>query len=424
MFFCYAPNMKDSKRYYFDHAAATPVLPEVLNSMERFWSLDYGNASAIHQEGLRARSAIESARESIADTLGVSSSGITFTSSATESIHLALVGVVHAWKRDHPSAVPEIITSSIEHDAVLASVRQLEAEGAIVHYLPVNEKGIVKVSELAPLLCDNTVIVSCMLVNNEIGTIQPIDEVARVLRRWKKENKDVTRDRALAAEDMYPLLHTDATQAVNYIELNIPRLGVDMLSCNASKIYGPKGVGLLYRKQIIPLSPVILGGGQESGLRGGTESVPLIVGFAKAFTLAQESALSESDRLRSLQQKLFTSIAQVAGEKSVVCHINGDLENRSPNNVHISFENVDHEYLAILLDDEGFAVSTKSACNMLEAEISHVLVAIKSSIEDEDSRVCQLESGIRLTLGRSTDDIACDAFISALRDVLPLAVLE
>lgn len=408
-------------RYYFDHAAATPVAQEVLHAMERFWVSDYGNPSAIHKEGLVAKKALDDARETIASLMNARAEGATFTSSATESIHLALTGAVRAWKRMHPGLVPEIIVSEIEHDAVLESATQLGSEGVVVHKLPVFETGIVDTRTLAPLLSERTVIVSCMLVNNEVGTVQPVPELARIIRKWKKDAQGLSRDKAPESIDMYPLLHTDATQAVNYYELDIPRLGVDMLSCNASKIYGPKGVGMLYRHPLALIDPVIVGGGQESGLRAGTEPVALIAGFARAFEIAQNSAVTESARLVPLRDRLFDNIIKVANELNVEVFENGDRELRAPNNVHVSFKNIDHEYLTILLDDAGFAVSTKSACNMLEAEVSHVLVAMKAGAENN---ICQLETGLRITLGRSTTEESCDALLATLRDVLPLAVIQ
>lgn len=405
-------------RHYFDYAAATPVAPKVLHVMERFWSTEYGNPSAIHQEGILAKKAIDDARDCIADALGAPAKGIVFTSGATESIYLALVGVVRAWSNAHFGETPEIIVSAIEHDAVLETARQLEAGGVIVKRLPVDEFGIVTVSALRPLLTKNTVIVSCMLVNNEVGTLQPVNEIARIIRTWKKEVRGVSRDKSPSGEDMYPVLHTDVTQAVNYYALNIPRMGVDMLSCNASKIYGPKGVGMLYCHPLVQISPVVVGGGQERGLRAGTEPVPLIVGFSEAFVLAQDSAIQETLRLVQLRDDLFLGVEKLARELGVGMRVNGEIERRTPNNVHISFDGVDHEYLTVLLDDAGFSVSTKSACNMQEAETSHVLEAMALG-----GMINRPLSGLRITLGRETTRASCESLIAALREVLPLSMI-
>lgn len=407
------------KRCYFDHAAATPVLPSVIAAMEPYWSLDFGNPSAIHSEGVAAHAALDAARKRIADTLGVSMETCIFTSSTTESVHMALVGAVHAWQRQHEGERPEIIISSIEHDAVLETARLLESEGVLVHRLPVNSDGIVDFEVLMPLITMQTVLVSVMLVNNEIGTVQPIADIAHIVRKWKREVRGVQRDRAPAPEDMYPLLHTDATQAVNYYELNIPQLGVDMLSCNSSKIYGPKGIGLLYRSMSTVLVPILVGGGQEYALRAGTEPVMLAVGFAEAFAHAQHTATPESVRLMPLRMKLFTACVEAGKQHNIEMFVNGEPEyERVPNNVHVSYANTDHEYLAVLLDKEGFAVATKSACNEREAEESHVLHAIAQA---KDSNPGQPLSGLRLTLGRSTTEEDVLALGAAIARVLPLA---
>jgi cysteine desulfurase len=218
---------------------------------------------------------------------------------------------------------------------------------------------------------------------------------------------------------MFPLLHTDATQAVNYYELNIPQLGVDMLSCNSSKIYGPKGIGLLYRSAHVELDSILVGGGQMFSLRAGTEPVSLAVGFAEAFVTAQRTATSESVRLMPLRMKLFTACVEAGKKHNVEMFVNGEPEyERVPNNVHVSYANTDHEYLAILLDKEGFAVATKSACNEREAEESHVLHAIA---EAKDSAPGQPLSGLRLTLGRGTTEEDIELLGEAIARVLPLA---
>lgn len=407
------------KRYYFDHAAATPVLPAVIAAMDPYWSQQFGNASAIHTEGVFAKNSLEAARKRISDALGVTPETCVFTSSTTESVQLAFFGAVHAWQKVHEGERPEIVISSIEHDAVLETARALEAEGVLVHRLPVTSDGIIDFAELYPLITMQTVLVSVMLVNNEVGTVQPIADVAHIVRKWKREVRGVQRDRAPAPEDMYPLLHTDATQAVNYYELNIPQLGVDMLSCNSSKIYGPKGIGLLYRSTNTNLMPTIVGGGQEFGMRAGTEPVMLAVGFAEAFVRAQQMATIESVRLMPLRMQLFSACVEAGKQHNIEMFVNGEPEyERVPNNVHVSYAGVDHEYLAILLDKEGFAVATKSACNEREAEESHVLHAIAQA---KDSTPGQPLSGLRLTLGLSTTEEDVRLLGEAIARVLPLA---
>jgi cysteine desulfurase len=257
------------KRTYLDYAASTPVDNRVAEMMMPLMTVSFGNPSAIHFDGLIARRAIEDAREKIARVLGVSRTTCIFTSSATESIGLAFLGAIAAWKKNHKDVVPEVVLSPIEHEAVRSFAHMLEEEGVLVKYLPVNEFGSIAPHDVFDHLTKQTVFVSVGLVNNEIGTIQPIAEIAKEIRRFKKNERGVTRDKSTRGDDIYPLLHTDATQAVNYHDMNVHRLGVDLLSCNSTKIYGPKGIGLLYRGPHVFLESHLVGGGQEFGLRSG-----------------------------------------------------------------------------------------------------------------------------------------------------------
>lgn len=403
------------KRVYLDHAAATPVDPRVAKAMRPYLSRVFGNPGAIHREGIEARDAVEGARRVIADQLGILPDEVVFTASATESAQIAIAGSVEAWRAVNPAgAVPHIIVSSIEHDAVLAQSRALEARGARVTRLPVDQDGIIDLAALAAAIDENTVVISVMYANNEIGTIEPIREVARVIRKWKKEYRGFTRDRRIAPSAHYPLLHTDATQAANYLDMHIPRLGVDLLTMNAAKIYGPKGIGLLAVRRGTPLLPITVGGGQESGRRAGTENVPAIVGFAEALRIARKLSASETRRLSALRDRAIRAIARKI--PSVV--LNGARVARLPNNIHITLPGIDHEYLALLLDARGFAVATKSACNEAEGELSHVLLALYGTNDRK-----HLE-GLRVTLGRKTTHNELLRFVRVLIDAASLAAIR
>ena len=395
------------KRIYLDHAAATPLDPRVKEAMDPYWSSEFGNPSAIHKEGVTARLAINHARGTIAKEIGAHSDEIIFTGSATESCNLAIVGAVRAWKKDHPDRIPEILVSAIEHDAVLAPARLLASEGVRVTYIPVDMEGVIEMGALKSFMTLDTVLVSIMHANNEIGAIQPIVDVAKVIGKWKKEERGVTRDEAVVGDNRYPLLHSDASQSANYLELNVRRLGVDMLTLSSAKIYGPKGIGLLFRARGTPLLPLIHGGGQESGLRAGTENLPLIVGFREALSIAVASRVHESERLTQLRDMLIGGLQGIEG----VC-MNGSLTTRLPNNVNFSLNGADHEFLVLALDAKGIAVSTKSACNETDADTSHVLSALVVAGHKGG------KSGIRVTLGRSTTKEDIETFLSVLRHII------
>jgi cysteine desulfurase len=391
------------KRIYLDHAAATPVDPRVHKAMEPFWSEAYGNPGAIHAEGVASKKAVNDARKKIATELGVHADEIIFTGSATESCNLALIGTVRAWQKAH-DAIPHIIVSAIEHDAVLGAAQVLEAKGVRVTRLSVNSEGLIDLEVLKEAFTKETVLVSVMYANNEIGTIEPIKEIAKAIRKWKKDVRGVVRDAPPSGDDIYPLFHTDACQAANYCDMRIPTLGVDLLTMNSAKIYGPKGVGLLFAARGTPLVGVIVGGGQERGFRGGTENVPAIVGFAEAFLIARGIAAKESQRLTEIRDYTIDKLEKIEG-----LIVNGSKTERLPNNINFSLPHVDHEFIVLALDARGIAVATKSACNEQDAETSHVLVALRQ----QDTRFCPL-SGIRLSLGRATTQEDIDVFIDAL----------
>jgi cysteine desulfurase len=300
------------------------------------------------------------------------------------------------------------VVSAIEHDAVLAPAKLLEAKGARVTRVAVNSLGQVDPHDVFAALSQDTVLVSVQYANNEVGTVEPLREIAKLIRKWKKDNRDAVRSRKPTQSERYPLFHSDAVQAANYLELNVPTLGVDLMTLSAGKIYGPKGIGLLYRATHVPLLPIIVGGGQEMGVRAGTEHVANIIGFSAALTLAAQLREGEHERLSMLRDRLIERLEKEV--EGVI--INGDRTHRLPNNVHFSLPHIDHEYLAILLDSAGFAVATKSACNEHDAETSHVLLAMR-----EAGDTAMPTSGIRVTLGRATTKDELDRFVEALKDI-------
>ncbi len=397
------------KRRYFDHAAATPISESVLIAMAPYWSEISANPSAIHKEGVMAHKAVEVARVQIAKALGVLHDEIIFTASATESVNLALFGSVSAWQKAHEGEVAHIIVSAIEHEAVLSSARILEEHGVLISRITVDANGFINPNDIKDAITANTVLVAVMYANNEIGTIEPIKEIAKQIRKWKKDVRAIVRSEKIEGDAQYPLLYTDACQATNYLDLAIPQLGVDMMTINAAKIYGPKGIALLCKRRDISLAPVMFGGGQEQGFRAGTENVPLIIGFASA--LSEAIALREPESLR-LTVIRDTLIKKLQDEITGIV-INGSLTERLPNNINFSLPDIDHEFLALALDARGFAVSTKSACNETDADISHVLLALKEGGGKEHP-----VSGIRLTMGRVSTFADTEDFVAVLKEIL------
>lgn len=392
------------QRIYLDHAAATPVDERVFSAMLPYFAEQYANPSSIHKEGVIARRGVEDARSLLATALSVLKDEIVFTGGATESANLALLGTVEAWKKDHPNRTPHLIVSAIEHDAVFGAARALEAQGARISIAPVTASGVVDTEELNTMIEEDTVLIAVMYANNEIGTIQPIPEIAKRIRKWKKEFRGVVRSERVTGDGRYPLLYTDASQAPNYLDCRASLLGVDMMTLSSGKIYGPKGAGLLFVSRGVPFLPVFHGGGQEAGYRPGTENVPVIIGFAHAFELATAMREEENTRLLDIR----TQTERLLKETFSDITINGTAD-RIPNNINFSFPAVDHEFLALALDARGFAVATKSACSETEAEVSHVLLALRAKGDDEGP-----VSGIRVSMGRQTTISDMTEFVATL----------
>ena len=340
-----------------DYASITPVRKEVVSVMEPFLKEFFANPSALYKEGVDNKIAIEKARQEIASDINGRPSEIIFTASGTESNNLALFGIFNFFKKG--KFVPHIVTSVIEHPAILEVCKEIEKLGGEVTYLPVDSKGFVLISDVKKSLKKNTVLVSIMYANNEIGTIQPIKEIAKTIRAFKKGSSNI-----------YPYFHIDASQAANYLNLNVVELGVDMMTLDGGKIYGPRGVGVLFLKKGVSLVPVSHGGGQEGGLRSGTENISGIVGFAKALDLAVSEKEKESARLIVLRNYFVSSVIEKIPNSS----LNGSLENRLPNNVNICIPNISGEFAVIKLDSLGVACSSSSSCRTIsENSFSYVI---------------------------------------------------
>ncbi len=351
-----------------DHSATTPVAPEVLAAMLPYFGEKFGNASSLHRSGREAKEALEDSREKVAALLGARAEEIIFTSGGTESDNLALKGIA----RKNRKLGKHIITTQIEHPAILETCRALEKDGFEVTYLPVTGEGLVELSTLEASIRPDTILISVMHANNEVGTIQPLEEIGR-----------------LAAErDIY--LHSDAVQSVGKIPVDVDDLGVDLLSLSAHKLYGPKGVGALYIRKGTKLESIIQGGGHERRLRSGTENISGIVGLARAAELAEESMQREAERLTSLRDRL----AELVLGKVKEAWINGTMKKRLPGNLNFGFRYVEGESLLLFLDSKGICVSTGSACSSHKLEPSHVLMSLGLKAEE-------CHGSLRITLGMS-----------------------
>lgn len=377
-----------NKIIYFDHGATTQMRPEVLDAMLPYMQSSYGNPSSIYTLAQEARKAVDESRESVARILGARISEIMFTSGGTESDNAAIKGAALAMR----NLGNHIITTQIEHHAVLHTCQQMEQFGFDVTYLPVDKDGRVSVSDVLNAVRDETILVSVMMANNEIGTIQPVKDIVKAV-------KDLAKDRNKTV-----LLHTDAVQAVGALEVNVMNLGVDMLSLSAHKFYGPRGVGALYLKRGTPFEPLMMGGGQERQNRSGTENVAGIVGLAKALTLSEREREELQAGLLSKRDRIISSLQ----EKVENVTINGHIVNRLANNISVSFHGVEGEPVLLGLDFAGICASSGSACSSASLEPSHVLTAIGHSAE-------LAQGTLRITLGRDNTD----ADVDYLLDVLP-----
>ena len=351
---------------YLDHAATTPLRPEVLEAMLPYFDQEFGNPSSVYGAGRRAHQALDQARDTVADLLGAKSEEIIFTSGGSEAANLAIKGVAWAYQ----TKGKHIITSAIEHHAVLDAVLWLKQQGFEVTILPVDEEGFVDPQSVQEALRGDTILVSIMHANNEVGTIQPIEEIGAIVRAHGA------------------FFHTDAVQTAGILDLDVAELNVDLLSLSAHKFYGPKGVGALYVRKGVRLDPLIHGGAQEKRRRAGTENVAGIVGLAKAFELAQAERGEVTRHLIQLRDQLLQGLQAIPHTK-----VNGSLERRLPNNVNVCFQFIEGESLLLNLDLKGIAGSSGSACTSGSLDPSHVLLAMGLSHEIA-------HGSLRLTLGR------------------------
>jgi cysteine desulfurase len=380
---------KHSYHIYLDTAASTPAADEVIAEMLPYLKERYGNPSSIHKFGRETTRAIHLARKRVAEMIGASSPReITFTSGGTEANNLALKGTAMHIKRIMPEK-NMIITSSIEHDAVLEPCKDLEDRGFVTMHLPVTGEGLVRPSELKSMMTDNVALVSIMYANNEVGTIQPIKELIEI------------------AHQAGALFHTDAVQAAGKLPLNVQNLGVDMMSLSSHKINGPKGVGALYIKSNLKILPIIHGGGQEWYLRSGTENVPGIVGFGKACELATKRMSQYQEHVAGLRDYVIERVLQEIPRT----RLNGLRTERIPNNAHFTFFGVNGEDLIIKLDENGIAASTGSACSVKKQKQSHVLKAMGFSYEE-------ITGSLRLSLGMHNTRDEVDRAVDILSNVV------
>ncbi len=371
-------------RIYLDHAATTPMRPEVIEAMQPFLSHYFGNPSSLHHFGKESLQAINDSREKVATMLGARADEIVFVSGGTESDNLAIFGVAHA-NRDRGH---HIITTQIEHYAVMEPCRFLEREGWRVTYLPVDRTGMVDPADVRAAITDETILISVMHANNEIGTIQPLKEIGMI------------------AKERGIYFHTDAVQTFSHIPINVNEVHVDLLTFTGHKFYGPKGVGGLYVRKGTAITPYLLGGYQEFRLRAGTENVPGIVGIGKAVQLAMLEMEAQTAYVTSMRDKLVKSLSEIEGVR-----LNGHPIRRLPNNVSITVDLVDGEAIVINLDFKGIAVSTGSSCTAVTKGPSHVLTAIGSSYEDA-------RSTLRISLGKNNTEGEIDYFLEVFKDVL------
>ncbi|HEY4503605.1 MAG TPA: cysteine desulfurase family protein [Candidatus Paceibacterota bacterium] len=364
------------KTVYLDYASTTPTDPQILEKMISYFGHEYSNPSSMHTSGRQAKVVIENARKKIAECINANPDEIIFTGSGTESDNMAIKGVAMANK----SKGNHIIISAVEHKAVLESAKQLEREGFEISILPVDKYGMIDIGECLKMIKKETILISVMYANNEIGTIEPIKELAKKIREYREESQST-----------FLLFHTDACQTAGYLSIDVKELGIDLMTLNSSKVYGPKGIGLLYKRTGIKILPIISGGEQEKSLRAGTENIALIFGFSRALEQVQKIRVEESERLKQLQKYFIKGLQK----KIPSMILNGHPLHRLPNNVHISIPTVEGESLILMLDRIGIEASTGSACSAFDLKPSHVLIAIKQNEEI-------MHGSIRFTFGKHT----------------------
>jgi cysteine desulfurase len=373
------------KRIYMDHSATTPTDPLVVEAMLPYFTDKFGNASSLHSFGQEATEALEQSRKQVADLIGAKRGEIIFTSGGTESDNLAIKGIAY----QNSGRGKHIITSTIEHPAVLNTCAYLEKAGFEITYVPVDSDGILDVAELENAIRDDTILITVMHANNEIGTIQPISDISKISKE----------------KGIY--FHTDAVQSVGKMPVDVNKLGVDMLSISSHKIHGPKGVGALYIKKDTCIQAIAHGGGHEGHLRAGTENIPGIVGFAKACEIAKERLAVDSKHLTELRDLLIKKVL----DSIEYSYLNGHPTKRLPNNANLRFSFIEGEAMLLSLDMKGIAVSTASACSSRSLEPSHVLTAI--GLRPEDTH-----GSLRISLGKDNTREEVDYVVKSLVEVV------
>lgn len=381
------------KRVYLDYAAATPVHKDVARAMAPYTSDVFGNASAIHAEGQRARDALLSSRAAVAHALRIRKEEVIFTSGGTESNNLALIGVLEHALKTRPLEECAVITTELEHPSIMAVLARYAARGVRILRVPVDSEGRIILTEFRAALSTHVVLITYAYANSEIGVVQDVKALSRIVRQFRKESQ-----KQKGIGEHYPIMHLDASQAPLYLPCGFDSLGVDMMTLDAGKFEGPKGSGVLAKKQYVTIEPLLLGGDQEEGMRPGTEAVGAIVGFAHAFTRAQERWEKRAMKVSALREyaigRLLSALPHAV--------LNGSRAHRIANNVNLSIPGIDGEYLAVVLDHHGFAVSTKSACSGLSGSGSKVIYALGG----DDARAL---STLRITLGEAITKRNIDA---------------
>lgn len=400
----------NTKRVYLDYASVTPIARDVLKVMYEASVRLFANPSSLYSEGVEAKNAVEDGRRKIGKFFGAHPDEIIFTSGGTESDNLAIMGTVENYELQNTknSKLPHIISTNIEHSAVMETLKYLEkSKRAEVTYVAVDKNGIVNPKEIKKAIKENTILITVMYANNEIGTTLPIVEIAKEIRHYKKQLR-IANDELQIQNQIYPIFHTDASQAILLLDCNVQKLGVGMLTCNGGKIHGPRGIGLLYKKRGIEIGKQIYGGSQEFGLRAGTENLPAILGFAKAFEIVEKNKNKDFKKISEIQNYTYQKIIQ--NFPGVI--LNGELESRLPSNLNFSFPGIESELLVLELDALGICVSSKSACKSFDVDESYVLSALGTTLESQQNLAT-----IRLSFFSSTTKAEINYLISSLKKI-------
>ncbi len=382
------------KRIYLDYAAATPVRKEVLRAMEPFHREAFGNASAVHREGQVAREAIETSRATVARMLRIRKNEVHFVSGGTEANNLAILGVLEGMF--HAGRIPEeceVITTALEHPSILGALEKLKEKGVVVHTVPVDGEGLINHALFEKLLSEKTILVIFAYANSEIGVVQDVKRITRAVRKSRTAKKSI-----------FPLVHLDASQAPLYLSCEFDSLGVDLMTLDAGKCYGPKGIGIFVKKHGVPFRAPFQGGDQEGGVRPGTESTALIVGCALSLEIAERERENRVRQVESIREYAFEALLTIPG---VI--VNGSRDSRIANNINISIPGIDGEYATVVLDTKGIAVSTKSACSGATGSGSSVIYALGG----DDARAL---STLRITVGEETTKRNIDVLVRVLKE--------